>query len=181
MLRIKLEGQNGPDISKLSIREAKAEDLGSISELMQRFIALNGEFDPMLRSREDSEGSIRDYLESAISSDSASIFVAELDGKLVGFLKAEIRSRVFHEPDMEGVIQEFYVLPQFRRRGVGERLVRYAIDRLKERVGLVTAEFPSLNTIAVNFYKKMGFRPIVTRCFKEFSSKPTTYNQATRG
>ncbi len=53
-------------------------------------------------------------------------------------------------------------MPEFRARGAGSAL----IDELKKIVNkreikMITAEFPSMNIIAVNFYKDLGFRELI--------------------
>ncbi len=88
--------------------------------------------------------------------------VAEDNGKVVGFIKADIRERTFYEPRMEGNIVEFYLLPEYRRRGVGANLLDYTVKLLKEKAEIITAEFPTLNEIAVEFYTKLGFRGIIS-------------------
>ena len=65
---------------------------------------------------------------------------------------------------MEGVIVDIYLLPLYRRRGVGEFILQEISAALKAKgAGVVTAEFPAQNEIAVRFYAKRGFRPITAR------------------
>jgi len=96
--------------------------------------------------------------------------IAETDaGEVVGIVVAEIRTRLFYEPSIEGVITDFYVMPEWRRKGVGKQMMDKAIALLKSRgVQLISAEFPAQNQIAVNFYKKYGFRPLTNIYVKEF-------------
>jgi ribosomal protein S18 acetylase RimI-like enzyme len=69
---------------------------------------------------------------------------------------------------MSGVITDLYVLPSYRRKGVGETLVTSLIKILRSRgIGLVSAEFPPMNKIAVEFYTNMGFKPLLYVFFKE--------------
>ncbi|MEM4301596.1 MAG: GNAT family N-acetyltransferase, partial [Candidatus Caldarchaeum sp.] len=65
-------------------------------------------------------------------------------------------------PKIEGKIVEFYLLPEYRRKKHGAELLDYAVKMLKDRVEIITAEFPSLNEIAVEFYTRLGFRGIVS-------------------
>ncbi len=85
--------------------------------------------------------------------------------RIVGVLKADIRERLFYSPSIEGAIVDFYVMPEYRRKGgLGRMMLERAITILRERGGaqLITAEFPTQNQIAVNFYNKMGFRSLVS-------------------
>ncbi len=55
------------------------------------------------------------------------VFVAESDGRLVGFLEASIRPFVEDcYTDRVGYLEGWYVEPSFRRKGVGAELVRSA-------------------------------------------------------
>lgn len=62
------------------------------------------------------------------------ILVAESEGRLVGFLEASIRPFVEDcETDNVGYLEGWYVVPEFRRAGVGRALVRAAEQWAKER------------------------------------------------
>jgi len=83
--------------------------------------------------------------------------------KVVGIVRAVVRERPFYTPAHEGHILDIYLLPLYRRRGVGEYLLREASSALKAKgAEIVTAEFPAQNEIASRFYAKRGFRPITS-------------------
>ncbi|WP_069806499.1 GNAT family N-acetyltransferase [Vulcanisaeta thermophila] len=151
------------------IREARESDVEKLVDLVVRLKRLNGEFDPLFGARNDCAERAREYLSEAIhNADKHLVLVAEDNGKIVGVLKADIRERLFYEPSREGAIVEFYVMPEYRRKGLGRSLLLRAIELLHERgAQLITAEFPSLNQIAINFYNKMGFRPLLSVYAKE--------------
>jgi ribosomal protein S18 acetylase RimI-like enzyme len=93
------------------------------------------------------------------------VLVAEGAGadrdKVVGFVRSIVRERPFYVPQQEGVIVDIYLLPLYRRRSAGEYLLSEASKALKAKgAGVVTAEFPAQNEIAVRFYAKRGFRPM---------------------
>jgi ribosomal protein S18 acetylase RimI-like enzyme len=146
----------------VEFRKATEKDLQSLVELNVRLKRLNEEFDPLLRVRVDIAEKSREYFGEALRSPNSLIVVAEDNGKVVGFIKADIRERTFYEPRMEGNIVEFYLLPEYRRRGVGANLLDYTVKLLKEKAEIITAEFPTLNEIAVEFYTKLGFRGIIS-------------------
>ena len=62
--------------------------------------------------------------------DSTGMFIAELDGKLVGVVNAFIDKK---RKEKKGFLRGLGVVPEFRRRGVGRHLVEKAIESLKER------------------------------------------------
>ncbi|MEM0481893.1 MAG: GNAT family N-acetyltransferase [Nitrososphaerota archaeon] len=148
----------------ISIRVAEKQDKERIVDLMMRAKRLNEEFDPLLKLSHRLQEIVTRYVEESFTSPSSLLVVAEHGGRLVGVLKAELVNRIFYDPPLEGIIRELYILPEYRRKGVGKMLVAEAFKILQERgAGLITAEFPSLHKIAVEFYEKMGFRPIFSK------------------
>ncbi|PLC68846.1 GNAT family N-acetyltransferase [Vulcanisaeta sp. EB80] len=153
----------------VTIREARENDVEGLVDLVVRLKRLNSEFDPLFSARNDCAERTREYLISAIRDNKNHlVLVAEDAGKIVGILKADIRERLFYSPTIEGAIVDFYVMPEYRRKGLGRQILDKAIAILRERgAQLITAEFPTQNQIAINFYNKMGFRPLVNIYAKE--------------
>ena len=149
----------------IHLRPARAGDVPALVPLLLRLKRLNEEFDPLLRVRDDAEAQATEVLRGQLADPKAVILAAEGIGpdkdKVVGFVRALVRERPFYTPEWEGVIVDIYLLPLYRRRGVGEYLLREVSAALKAKgAGVVTAEFPAQNEIASRFYAKRGFRPI---------------------
>jgi len=161
-------------LTELSFRRARPEDLESLVDLLMRLKRLNEEFDPLLKMRDDATAVGRKYLEEAMNSPNSLVVVAETNRKVVGFIKADIKERMFYLPRMEGNLVEFYLLPEFRRKGHGVKFLEYAIDQLKQRADIITAEFPTLNEIATEFYTRLNFRGIVSIYARETRPTPET-------
>jgi ribosomal protein S18 acetylase RimI-like enzyme len=143
------------------IRTFGKEDLQKASELMARLKRLNGEFDPLLKTSDDVEKQSEKTLEEAMSSASSVVLVAADRGRIVGLVKGDVVDRMYYEPRKEGAIVEFYILPEFRRASLGKDLVSSISEQLRKKgAELITAEFPSQNEIAKNFYSKLGFRSL---------------------
>jgi ribosomal protein S18 acetylase RimI-like enzyme len=150
----------------IHLRPARDSDIPALVPLLLRLKRLNEEFDPLLKVREDAEDQARQILKADIGNPRAVVLAAEGVGadkdKVVGFVRALVRVRPFYAPEHEGVILDIYLLPLYRRRGVGEHILRETSNELKARgAGLVTAEFPAQNEIASRFYSKRGFRAII--------------------
>lgn len=154
-------------MAEVVFREANERDLDQIAMLVARLKRLNEEFDPLLKVSENLEQSCKEYMKEAIRSENSLVIVAEHKGRIVAVLKAGYINRVFYDPPLEGQIQEFYILPQYRRMGIGKKMLEYAVEKLRHKVSFITVSFPSLNTIAVSFYEKFGFRPIFSVYAKE--------------
>lgn len=151
----------------IHLRSARDSDISALIPLLLRLKRLNEEFDPLLKVRDDAEQQARQVLKSDIANPKAVVLAAEGVGadkdKVVGFVRALVRERPFYAPEHEGVILDIYLLPLYRRRGVGEYVLRETSSALKAKgAAVVTAEFPAQNEIATRFYTKRGFRPITT-------------------
>ena len=145
------------------IRTIKEEDIEKASELLGRLKRLNGEFDPLLKTVENLEKESERVLAQAMSSANSVVLVAVDRERIVGLVRGDVVDRMFYEPRKEGAIVEFYILPEFRRANLGMELVTSISERLKKKgASLITAEFPSQNEIAKNFYHKLGFRSLMS-------------------
>lgn len=151
----------------LLVRLAKKSDVNDMAGLLVRLKRLNAEFDPFLNVRDDAEEQAQNILTHDITD--PNVVVLAVDGKgedagrVVGVARAQIRARPFYTPIKEGVILDIYLMPAYRRHGAGAYLLAETTKHLKSRgADLVTAEFPSQNEIAVKFYAKHGFRPVIS-------------------
>jgi ribosomal protein S18 acetylase RimI-like enzyme len=149
----------------IHLRPARATDVAALVPLMLRLKRLNEEFDPLLKVRDDAEAQARSILSAQLDDPRAVVLAVEGVGaekdKVVGFVRAVVRERPFYTPQFEGVILDIYLLPLYRRHGVGEYLLKETSNALKAKgAGVVVAEFPAQNEIAIRFYAKRGFRPI---------------------
>jgi ribosomal protein S18 acetylase RimI-like enzyme len=149
----------------IHLRPARAADVPAIVPLLLRLKRLNEEFDPLLKVRDDAEAQAKIVLAAQLDDPKSVLLAAEGVGadkdKVVGFVRAVVRERPFYTPEFEGVITDIYLLPLYRRHGVGEYLLKEVSTALKAKgAGVVVAEFPAQNEIAIRFYAKRGFRPI---------------------
>lgn len=160
--------RSGPNANvPIHVRAATPSDIPVLVPLLVRLKRLNEEFDPLLKVRADVEAKATQVLTADLANPNCVVLAAEGVGadkdKVIGVVRALVRERLFYAPEQEGVILDIYLLPLYRRHGVGEFLLRETTTRLKEKgAGVVTAEFPTQNEIAVRFYAKRGFRPITS-------------------
>lgn len=111
-------------IVSVQITPAGAEDRDVLAALLQLYVY---DFSEMLALDVDDDG--RYHTPSVEGRDA---FLVRVDGKLAGFALVASKSRLTGE---EGVhdIAEFFVLPRYRRTGVGEQAACWLFDRYPGR------------------------------------------------
>lgn len=96
--------------------------------------------------------------ESFFDSDNKVTFILKKENTIIGFCDVgESRIKEF----AEGEIYSLYVLPEFKGRGFGKKLIKHAIDWLEKRKMtpfIVTTLEKNIN--AQKFYEKLGFKAI---------------------
>lgn len=89
--------------------------------------------------------------------DYANIFVAEMNGVILGYIDFWI---LFEQ----GTIAKIAVNKALRNKGIGNVLMLDSINRMKEQgVISITLEVRVSNTPAINLYKKHGFEIVHTK------------------
>ena len=147
----------------VNIRLMEKKDIEVVMEQLLRLKHLNEEFDPLLKVSIGNEKEISEKLTKIIENKDDHInLVAEEGNKVIGMIMSDIVFRIYYDPKYEARIREFYVMPEFRSKGIGMKL----IGKLKEiaaqrNIKMVTAEFPSLNLLASNFYKSIDFKELI--------------------
>ena len=150
-----------PASSALLIRHANKKDLGAVADLIVRTKRLNNEFDPLFAVVPDAKARAEKHVMGSLGSPDKMLLVAAEGPKIVGVLRAEMRQRLFYEPHQEGFITDFYILPEYRRKALGNELIQRASAELR-RMGaqIIVADVPAQNEIANRFYAKRGFRSL---------------------
>ncbi len=149
---------------EIIIRKAEEKDIDQFISLIMRMKRLNGEFDPIFKANEENIEGIKQYYLNCIKDrENYLTLVASSADKIAGLVKAEIRNRVSYYPVKEMRIVDLYIMPEFRRKNLGNLFLNSIYEEMKKRnITIITAEFPSLNMIALNFYKKIGFRNVTS-------------------
>ena len=154
-------GRNEPPSPALQIRHAKQEDTGAVADLIVRTKRLNNEFDPLFAVVSDARALAEKHVNGSLGSPDRLLLVAAEGPMVVGVLRAEMRQRLFYEPHEEGFITDFYILPEFRRKALGNEMIQRASSELKKMgAQIIGADVPAQNEIANRFYLKRGFRSL---------------------
>lgn len=87
------------------------------------------------------------------------LFVAKIGTKPIGFCTSSIFEIPLEVSKLMGSINDLYVLPEFRRRGVGRKLMVASLRKLKAKgVEAVRLSVLKENRVAVRLYEKLGFK-----------------------
>lgn len=135
------------------IREATRADLGAIVALLAD--------DPLGRLREapGDPGYARAF-EAIAARENDAILVAEESGAVIGCLQLTLLPGLSRCGETRAQIEGVRVAASARGRGVGEALVRAALDRAREAgCGLAQLTTDRSRADAQRFYARLGFEP----------------------
>jgi ribosomal protein S18 acetylase RimI-like enzyme len=144
-------------LSFMIVRKAKIEEIETLLEFEQGIVEAERPFNPTLK-----DGEIHYYdLAKLVESPMSAVFVAELDGELIGSgytLEKEAKDYLKH--DRYAHLGFMYVKPEQRGKGVNQKILDVLLNWAKER-GLteIRLEVYSENASAVKAYQKAGFTP----------------------
>ena len=143
----------------MRIRPARAGDLPQAAELfgqLDRFQSAWRVFEPRPTLKDEAEQRYREALEGAGSR----LMVAEVEGEVVGIAHGHLLQISSISDEIVLEVENVFVAPSHRRRGVAEALVRalgdFAHGRGVRRMALKTY---SHNEGAMRFWEALGFEP----------------------
>jgi len=158
------------DQPSVLIRRAEARDFPALGHLGAALMRAHYAFDRhrFLAPGPHPEESYGRFLASQRGDDVA-VFVAERDGRIVGYVYAGIEPQSWKElRDVAGFIHDIVVDEDARHAGVGARLVEVAsewlVGRGAPRVMLWTAQ---QNTPAQRLFERLGFRRTMIEMTRE--------------
>lgn len=108
----------------------------------------------------DAECSIQSFLDEGRSRLGLATFIAEVDGAVAGTSSCQLQVSPYPnviKPELRkfGYIWHVFVLPEFKRRGLGRALTQAAIDHLRT-IGCTTAVL-NASDAGEPLYASMGF------------------------
>jgi ribosomal protein S18 acetylase RimI-like enzyme len=146
----------------IKIRKIEEKDLRETGELIVRLKRFNAEHDPLFTITDDIERNVMEYLKNSIKGEDREVLIAEDNGKIIGVILGEIRDRLFYEPRREIRVRDIYILPHYRKRGLGKMMIDELEKRVKGKgVDIITVEFPNENLLAHKFYTALGMRSLI--------------------
>ncbi len=96
------------------------------------------------------------HIDQDIAAHAAGIFVAELEGQVVGYVTTRVNAEAG-----QGTIAHLAVLPEHHKKGIGRALIDAALAHFREAgLDLVRIGTMEQNVVASRFYPRLGFREV---------------------
>jgi GNAT superfamily N-acetyltransferase len=155
----------------VAIRKAEPRDLPALGHLAAMLVRTHYAFDKerFLAPVDGIENGYASFLGRALQSPDDCVFVADDDGKIIGYAYAALEPLSWKElRGPAGFVHDLAVDESSRRKGVGTQLMKAAMDWLRDhgapRVILGTA---ALNQAAHALFHRLGFRDTMIEMTKE--------------
>jgi GNAT superfamily N-acetyltransferase len=155
----------------VAIRKAEPRDLPALGRLGAMLVRTHYEFDKQrfLAPVDGIENGYAAFLGRALQSPDDCVFVADDDGKIIGYAYAALEPLSWKElRGPAGFVHDLAVDESSRRKGVGTQLMNAAMDWLRDhgapRVILGTA---ALNQAAHALFHRLGFRDTMIEMTRE--------------
>lgn len=158
----------------VTVRRARKEDAETIARFALALFAQHRAYDPeRFAELGNLEGAARYYISRADTEESA-VFVAEMDGRVVGFAYLE-HERLDYANLLENAvwIHDLYVDESERNSGAGKSLMHAAADFGKQiGAAKLVLSVAAKNTTAHKFFRGTGFRDTMVEMTLNLESEP---------
>ena len=148
------------------IRPTRASDSPALYESWQTMRTHNAGVDPRIVLATVSEQDFADATAAILERDESASFVAEEEGRLVGFITGGVEANQPDRlPERHVTVGYLYIDPSARRQGVAKRLVGSFAEWAKTQDGVSHLEMTVLaaDTEAAAFWREAGFTPFIQR------------------
>ncbi len=141
--------------NEITYRKANKSDLETLFNLSVEFSKFNvdksGDYDKFFAG--NWEQYFREEILESLSNEHCTVFLAQSSNDVVGYIYARYCKDCYYY-----IIDELFVKPEFGRRGIGEALVKLALEEGKKYDVSIRVELFEWNKNALNFYLKQGFK-----------------------
>jgi GNAT superfamily N-acetyltransferase len=154
---------------KINIRKWTRDDLPQIHKAWLDYCRTVARSD--MRIRSDADGALLLWLTSRFRQAASLGFVAEVEGRVVGFLTARIDDWESMPPVIEprriGIIDAVYVADEFRRQGIGSQLIDRAILAMRTANAVaVETIYDAWNDASTHAWHRAGFAPWMVHAYR---------------
>jgi GNAT superfamily N-acetyltransferase len=144
------------------VRRAGRRDLDAIHALWGSLRELEAKLDPRLAPSADADAVTREHREVILADPRTVFFVSEEQGKVIGFLHAQIDANdPAYEPARYGTIVDLFVEAGRRGEGTADALLESCLEWFHSH-GLTEyrIDLPALNRDAQAFFEKQKAAPL---------------------
>jgi len=151
-------------MDNLTIRKAASSDVERIVELRLLLQEHVEKSNPLIwRITEEGMKLLKQKVEGDLADSNIQVLLAEADGEIIGYVQGEVTCRSDYLPRTVGHVSLVYVVKQFRRKGVGRRLVKELCKFFNSnKVENLTVRYIIGNKEAERFWRRLGFESIIT-------------------
>ena len=151
----------------MDIITASESHIPTMVELWNEFMDYHRDIQPVYTRAEDAGTKFGEHLKGLMESNDAQVLVALDRGEAIAYSIAQISKRppVFREAEF-AFISDLGVRSDYRRRGVGERMLKEILEWFKSRnMKRIELLVLSENKAGVSFWRKHGFEVMAHRMF----------------
>lgn len=152
------------DKKLLKIRKARLSDVPKITELGLEILNYHRKLDDYFTPSKEAKVAYQQFFRKCIYSRKQLLLVAEKDDQIIGYALAGVGSRppVFKIRKI-GLLNDMYILPKYRRLGVGKDLYEAVSIWFKEKgLKYVHLHFHNNNYIGRKAWAKYGFNEFMS-------------------
>ena len=153
-----------------TIRAGRKDDAAEAARLWMRSAEEHTAHDRIYETAPGAEKTMRRFLADVANSGYSFLFVAAAGDRTVGFISGELRqgSPTFL-PRTWASVDDVFVEPEYRNRGMGRALLQSVSDWAQERgADGISLQVAAANARGRKFYKDLGFREISVYQVLEF-------------
>src|SRR5829696_9978625 len=153
-----------------TIRPGRREDAAEAARLWMQSAKEHKAHDRVYETSPDAEKTMRRFLAEVANSSYSFLFVAVTGERTVGFISGELRqgSPTFL-PKTWASVDDVFVEPDYRNRGMGRALLQSVSDWAQERgADGISLQVAAANARGRKFYEDLGFREISVYQVLEF-------------
>jgi ribosomal protein S18 acetylase RimI-like enzyme len=144
-------------LANVTMREARREDVERIASLIMLGAAKQTRTADEI-AREATHPSYLDAFDEVAASPHNTLFVAELDGEVVGTLQVTLIPGLAYRGRKRAKLESVHVHPDLRGRRIGEAMVAHAVAFARESgAGHVELTSNKTREAAHRFYRRFGF------------------------
>jgi ribosomal protein S18 acetylase RimI-like enzyme len=145
-----------------TIRPGRKEDAAETARLWMRSAEEHTAHDRVYQTAPGAEKTMRRFLADVANSGYSFLFVVAAGDRTVGFISGELRqgSPTFL-PKTWASVDDVFVEPEYRNRGMGRALLQSVQSWAKERgADGISLQVAAANSRGRKFYEDLGFREI---------------------